>query len=368
MPPRSVQSSDIIAQRLTSLRQKIQQKRVEGYLVSNRVDQYYLTGFDGEDGATVVLPNRVYLITDGRFAEEAQIQAPWARAVVRTGPLAEAIGKVVQRHRLSRIGLDPAYTSLAGHTALRKACRSVRLVSIPGIIGELREIKDSTEVTAIRRAVEIAESAFQHVIKRIRPGMTERQLAADLLGQMLRRGASGSSFPIIVAEGPASSLPHARAGDRKIQVGSPVLIDWGALADHYCSDLTRVVFIRKIPPRFRRMYEYVLAAQQAGIEAIRPEVPCKKVDAQARGVLRRAGMDKAFSHGLGHGIGLDIHEAPRLAQKSEDVLKAGMVVTVEPGVYFPGQGGIRIEDDVLVTEDGCQVLTHLPTDLDEMIV
>jgi Xaa-Pro aminopeptidase len=206
------------------------------------------------------------------------------------------------------------------------------------------------------------------VVKRIRIGMTERQLAAELLYQMLRRGASGASFPIIVAEGSASSLPHAQAGDRKIRVGSPVLIDWGALVDHYCSDLTRVIFIRKIPIRFRRMYQNVLAAQAAGIAAIRPGVPFEKVDAQARGVLKREGMDKAFSHGLGHGIGLDIHEAPRLSKKSKGDLKAGMVVTVEPGVYYPGLGGVRIEDDVLVTEDGCRLLTHLPKVLDEMIV
>lgn len=341
---------------------------MDGYLVSNRVDQYYLTGFDGEDGAVLVLPDKVYLITDGRFAEEAEIHAPWAKAVVRTGPLSEAVGKLARRHKLRKLGLDPAHTSVGLQAALVKNCRPTRLVPKPDLLGDLRIIKDQTEVEAIIRAAEVAQAAFQHVIKRIRVGMTERQIAADLLYQMLRRGASGASFPTIVAEGSASSLPHARAGDRKIEVGSVVLIDWGALVDHYCSDLTRVIFIRKIPPRFRRMYQNVLAAQTAGIQAIRPGVPFKKVDAQARGVLKREGLDKAFSHGLGHGIGLDIHEAPRLSSKSKGVLKAGMVVTVEPGVYFPGLGGVRIEDDVLVTEDGCRVLTHLPKDLDEMIV
>jgi len=368
VPSRIASAPSVIAQRLEVFRQKIQQKAADGYLVTNRVDQYYLTGFDGEDGGTLILPDAVYLLTDGRFAEEAQIQAPWAKAVIRTGSLAEAVAKVARRHRLDRIGLDPAHTTLASQTALRKACRGIRLVAMPGLIGPMREVKDAGEIAAITRAAEVAEAAFQHVIKRIRLGMTEKQLAAELLYQMLRRGASGSSFPIIVAEGAASSLPHARAGDRKIRAGSAVLIDWGAVVDHYCSDLTRVIFIRKIPPRFRRMYQHVLAAQQAGIEAVRPGAAFKKVDAQARGVLKRGGMAKAFSHGLGHGIGLDIHEAPRLSSKAEGVLKAGMVVTVEPGVYFPGLGGVRIEDDVLVTEDGCRVLTHLPKDLDQMIV
>lgn len=368
MRKRAALPSDVVANRLRLLRQKIQQKATDGYLITNRVDQYYLTGFDGEDGAALVLPDRVYLLTDGRFAEEAELHAPWATAVIRTGSLAEAVAKTVRRHRLGRVGLDPGYTSLTTQKALLKACRPTKLVPVPGLLEEMRIVKDEAEIAALVRAAEVAEGAFRHVIKRIRVGMTERQLAADLLYQMLRRGASGSSFPIIVAEGPASSLPHAKAGDRTIQVGSAVLIDWGALVDHYCSDLTRVIFIRKIPPRFRRMYQNVLAAQTAGIQAIRPGVPFKKVDAQARGVLRREGMDKAFSHGLGHGIGLDIHEAPRLSKKSKGDLKAGMVVTVEPGVYFPGQGGVRIEDDVLVTDDGHRVLTHLPKDLDDMIV
>jgi Xaa-Pro aminopeptidase len=343
-------------------------KALDGYLVTNRVDQYYLTGFDGEDGGALVLPDKVYLLTDGRFSEEASIHAPWATAIVRTGALSEALGKTVKRHRLARVGLDPAYTSLAQHTAFRKACRPSRLVPAPDILTEMRQIKDASEVAAIERSAEIAQAAFVQSLKRIRPGMTEREFAAGLLNEMLRRGASGWSFPTIVAEGPASSLPHARAGDRKIEVGSLLLIDWGALVDHYCSDLTRVVFIRKIPPRFRQMYENVLAAQAAGIEAIRPGVEFRQVDAQARTLLKKKGMDKAFSHGLGHGIGLDIHEAPRLSRIAKGVLKAGMVVTVEPGVYYPGVGGVRIEDDVLVTEDGHRVLTHLPKALDEMIV
>ncbi|MBI4578833.1 MAG: aminopeptidase P family protein [Planctomycetes bacterium] len=346
----------------------MERKHLDGCLVTNRVDQYYLTGFDGEDGAALVLPHRAYLITDGRFAEEAAIHAPWARAVIRTGPLAEAVGKTVRRHRLGRVGLDPAHTSVSMQATLRKACRPSRLASAPRILEQMRIVKDPSEVAAIVRAAEIAQAAFRTVVRRIRIGMTERELATALLLEMLRRGASDASFPIIVAEGPASSLPHARAGDRKIRAGSAVLIDWGATVDHYRSDLTRVVFVRRIPPRFRRMYQNVLAAQAAGIEAVRPGAAFSQVDAQARGVLRRRGMHKAFSHGLGHGLGLDIHEAPRLARSSEGVLEPGMVVTVEPGVYFPGVGGVRIEDDVLVTDNGCRVLTDLPKELDRMVV
>jgi Xaa-Pro aminopeptidase len=198
--------------------------------------------------------------------------------------------------------------------------------------------------------------------------MTERELAAELGHEMARLGATEPSFPIIVAEGANAAFPHAVPGDRRLREGSAVLIDWGATVDHYRSDLTRVIFIRRIPPRFRRMYLSVLAAQREGIAAIKPGVRMCDVDGKARRVLKRAGMGRQFSHGLGHGIGLDIHEAPRLSAREKEPLEAGMVVTVEPGVYLPGIGGIRIEDDVLVTDTGQRALTSLPTEIDEMVV
>lgn len=368
MPPKRRELSALVAARLETCRLKIQQKPVQGYLVTNPVDQLYLTGFDGEDGASLILPKQVYLLTDGRFAEEAARVAPWATAVIRRGGLAEAVAEVAKKHHLKKIGFDPAQTSVFLHAALRKAARLTRWVAMPDFTLELRTIKDTDEIRRIERAIDVAETAFRHTVKRLKVGMTEREVAAELLHQMIRRGASGSSFPIIVAAGAMSSLPHARAGDRPIRAESPILIDWGATVDHYRSDLTRVVFIRRIPPRFRRMYQHVLSAQQTGIEAIRPGVPMADVDAQARRVLKQVGMDKAFAHGLGHGIGLDIHESPRLSARAKGVLAPGMVVTVEPGVYFPGIGGIRIEDDVLVTEGGHRVLTRLPKDLDSTVI
>lgn len=358
-----------IARRLQACRLKIQEKRVSGYLITNRVDQFYLTGFDGEDGAALILPDRVYLLTDGRFREEAERDAPWAHAVVRnSGPLAESVAGVARRHRLKRLGFQPKALSVAAHKMLSKALRPTRLTAMPPVVDELRLVKDSSEVAAIERAIDVAEGAFQAVVRRIRPGWTERRLAAELEYEMLNRGASGPSFPTIVAEGASSSIPHYRPGDRRIQKGSAVLIDWGATVAHYRSDLTRMVFIRRIPPRFRRMYQQVLAAQEAGIRAVRPGVRAVQVDRTARGSLKRAGADKYFAHGLGHGLGLDIHEPPRLATKTQDVLRPGMVVTVEPGVYYPGIGGVRIEDDILVTQDGCRVLTHLPKDIDAAVV
>jgi Xaa-Pro aminopeptidase len=365
---RSRQPAMTIVRRLQSCRERIQHKHLDGYLVSSPVDQFYLTQFDGEDGAAIVLPGGVCLLTDGRFAEEAGRTAPWAQTVVRRGPLKDAIAQVARRHRLRRLGFQPEHLAVSAYTDLQKTIRPTRLVPLAGVVGELRLRKDPSEVHQIEQAVRVAEDAFRNVIRRIRIGMSEQDLAADLQHEMLRLGASAASFPIIVAEGPNSSLPHAKPGERRLGVGSPVLIDWGATVGHYCSDLTRVVFIRKIPPRFRRMYESVLRAQTEAIRAIRPGVRMCDVDGAARKCLVDMGLGRRFAHGLGHGLGLAVHEGPRLAPKVTAPLEPDMVVTVEPGVYIPGVGGVRIEDDVLVTRDGARVLSSLPKDLDAMVV
>ncbi len=357
-----------IRNRLRACRLRIQQNCLDGYLITERADQFYFTGFDGEDGAALVLRDRVYLLTDGRFKEEAQRSAGWARSIVRTGPIAEVLPPLVRRHRLKRIGFNPDQVSVTAHKAYSKGFRPARLAALPGVSRDLRAIKDSTEIAALEKAIRIAEQAFLTVIRRIRVGMTERQVAADLQHEMLRLGAEAAAFPIIVAAGPNSSLPHAVPGDRRVRRGSAVLIDWGAVHRHYRSDLTRVVFIHRIPPRFRRMYEAVLAAQSEGIRAIRPGVRMCDVYLRAWERLDEAGLARRFTHGLGHGIGLDIHEPPSLSKRAVAPLKAGMVVTVEPGVYFPGVGGVRIEDDILVTETGARVLSRLHKDLDSMVV
>lgn len=357
-----------IAKRLRACRELLWSRRLDGYLVSLPADQYYLTGFEGEDGAVLILRRSLWLITDGRFATQAARSAPWASALVRTGPLASAVRRLVRRHGLSRLGFQPEGLSVHTYARLRRELRPARLVPVPEAVQRLRLLKDDTEIAAIEQAVRVAEAAFRAATRRIRVGMTEAELAANLQHEMLRRGASQASFPIIVAEGPNAALPHARPGLRRLRAGSPVLIDWGATVANYRSDLTRVVFVRRIPPRFRRMYECVLAAQREAIQAIGPGRRMCDVDAVARRVLKQAGLDRHFVHGLGHGLGLDIHEPPRLAKHATEPLQAGMVVTVEPGVYLPDVGGVRIEDDVVVTPTGCRVLSGLPKDLDLMVV
>lgn len=368
MAQRREQPADAIAARLAACREKILDLKADGYLVTNRTDQYYLTHFDGEDGAALILPKDVHLVTDGRFKDEAAVYAPWAKALVRDGALVDALQKLCKRLRLKKLAFQPETLTVEMFDKLKKALTGIKLVPALGLARDLRIRKDSTEVASIQKAVVIAQDAYREVTRRIRIGMTERELAADLLNEMLRRGATGSSFPIIIAEGANAAFPHAVPGDRQIREGSAVLIDWGATVNHYRSDLTRVIFIRRIPPRIGGMYEHVLAAQEAAIAAIRPGKRMCDIDAVARNRLKEARLDRAFSHGLGHGLGLDIHEAPRLTRKIEDLLEPGMVVTVEPGVYLPDIGGVRIEDDVLVTPEGCRVLTSLPKDLDSAVV
>lgn len=351
---------DTIGERLAVLRTQLAARKLDAFLVLNRYDQYWLTGFTGEDGGVLVTPNGVTLITDGRFSETADTEAPWARKVLRVARGPDSFAKVLKRAKTPRVGFEPEHMSVNLFAELSKLIRPLKLHSAGGIISTLRRAKHGAEMAAIRKAVHIAQDAFNAVRREIRPGVTEAHIAARLSFEMKSRGAQGDAFAPIVAAGPRSSLPHYEPADLPIQRGEVVLIDWGARADWYVSDLTRVVLPTSIPPKLAKVYDAVRQAHDAAIEAIRPGVSAAAIDRVARNLIRRAGFDKEFSHALGHGIGLNVHESPRLGKKSKDVLAPGMVVTIEPGIYLPGVGGVRLEDDVLVTESGYEVLSSLP--------
>ncbi|MFQ6047807.1 MAG: M24 family metallopeptidase, partial [Phycisphaerae bacterium] len=319
-----------IARRLRDCRQQMRSRGLSAYLVTGQADQYYLTGFSGTDGAVLITQRAVYLITDGRFDKQADIEAAWARKVVRHDALESVLARLVRRLRLERIGIQAEHISLQQFRRLRRTVRPARLVATSRVVEQLRVCKDRQEIEAIRRAVQIAEEAFKITCRSIRRGMTERQVAARLDYEMQRLGAAGSSFATIVAEGPATALPHARPADRRIAHGSVLLIDWGARVGFYCSDLTRVIFVGRIPPRLGRAYQVVLDAQLRAIRAVGPQVPAAQVDAVARQAIERAGYRGRFAHGLGHGIGLEVHEQPQLSWRSQERLRAGMVITIEP--------------------------------------
>ena len=348
--------------RCKRLREKMRDKELDSFLATDTQDVSYLSGFTGQDSYLLVSQRSRTLITDSRYLEQAQKQCAGLRVIERKGPLSEAVAVQADKSSLGRIGVEPAAISLEVYRQLGKALGRGRLAVSAGIVRRARMRKDAQEQAAIGRAIKVAEQAFLAAMEWIRPGMSELEIAGRLDLEMKLRGASQAAFETIVACGANSSMPHAHPGSKRVKANQAVLIDWGATVAGYRCDLTRVVFLDSMPQTLRSVYETVRNAGRAGLAIIRPGVWAKEVDAAARKVIEQAGFGKYFGHGLGHGIGKDVHEAPVLGPKSHDVLEEGMVFTVEPGIYIPGRGGIRIENDVLVTKRGCRVLSGLPDD------
>jgi Xaa-Pro aminopeptidase len=278
------------------------------------------------------------------------------------------VESVVKKTRVRRLAVEATSMTLSTRDRLASLLPHVVLAATSGLVEQQREIKDKEEVDEIREAVRLAEQAFGVIRAGLRPEQTEREIAFELEHQIRRFGGAGCGFAPIVAVGARAALPHAVPTQRQVGSGDLLLVDWGATARLYRSDLTRVLVTGRISPKLERIYGVVLRAQEQAIASIRPGVLMSDVDATARNVIAKAGYGKQFGHGLGHGFGLEIHEAPRLAAHQDRPLKAGMVVTVEPGIYFPQWGGVRIEDDVLVTRDGHEVLSSLPKELDRCVV
>jgi len=346
--------------RIAAVREEMARKDLDGYLVLERMDQIWLTGFTGEDGAVLITPKNVVLLTDGRFDESAGIEAPYAVKVLRKKRTPDVNVREFKRHRVKRLGFDPGHMNVADYAQYRKFAKPIKLVSSSGLIYRQRLIKDGQELKVIQQAIDIAEKAFKKLQRWVRPGLTEREVAARLEYEMQRLGAQGPSFPTIVAAGPNASLPHYEPGSRKVKKSEGILIDWGARIGWYVSDLTRMIWPGSIPRRLARVYEVVREAHDRAVDAVRPGVTAHAVDRIARSCITKAGYGARFNHALGHGIGLDVHEAPRVGKGTQDELRPGMVITIEPGIYLPGVGGVRLESDVLVTKTGYQVLSSLP--------
>ncbi|MDR3637471.1 MAG: Xaa-Pro peptidase family protein [Isosphaeraceae bacterium] len=346
---------------------------VDALLVVSETNVRYLTGFTGDSSALILMRDRALLVSDGRYATQIAQECTEVDPHIR--PLGQemddALAEVIGRLGLGRVAFESSVVSVARHEELTNRLPTVSFLPVLGRVETLRAVKDEQEVATIRAAISMAERAFAMLRAGLRLIDTEKDAADDLEHYLRRCGAAAASFPPIVAVGPRAALPHARpSGEARIGDDDFVLIDWGASAVSapYKSDLTRVVVTGKVTPKFETIYRTVLSAQERAIAAIRPGVAARDVDAEARSVIEEAGFGAFFQHGLGHGLGLDIHEAPRLRKESDIKLLPGMVVTVEPGIYVPGWGGVRIEDDVLVTPDGCEVLTHVPRSLDSVRV
>lgn len=360
---------DRVAARLEKLRRFFGRDSVNHVLIVSEPNVRYLTGFTGEASALLVGRNRSLLVSDGRFATQIEQECPGLEAHIRpVGQLLfDGLGEVIAKLAAGRVGYEPSALSVAHFETLKEKAKTVQWVSIPGRVEALRAVKDRGEVEEIRRAVNQAERAFAMLRAGLSEGDSEKDAADALEGYLRKCGATSAAFPPIVAAGPRAALPHARPTDEaRIGDSDFVLIDWGASAGPYKSDLTRVVVTGKVTPKFEEVYRTVLAAQERGIAALKPGATAGEVNAAARSVIEAAGFGGSFTHGLGHGIGLEIHENPFFRRENSARLKAGMVVTIEPGIYLPEWGGIRIEDDVLITPDGPEVLTRVPKSLDSV--
>jgi Xaa-Pro aminopeptidase len=360
---------DRFAVRRDKLRRLIKKEKIDGLLVSNVSNVTYLTGFTGDSSWLLVTPADELLVTDSRYTTQLEEECPGLKLQVRSvgEQMPEATAKTPAK-KLKSLGIEGAAMSVATFARLAEKLKNVALKPTGGLVEELRQIKDQHEIADLREAIRCAERGFAVLRASLSPERTEKEVADQLENQLRLFGATCSAFPPIVGVGRRAALPHGRPSQVRIGEADIVLVDWGARCRLYNSDLTRVLVTGRISPKLERVYGVVLKAQARGIAAISPGATGKEVDAAARGVIEEAGFGRNFGHSLGHGLGLDVHEMPRLAVDQDKPLRPGMVVTVEPGIYLPDWGGVRIEDDVLVTRDGHEVLTSVPKQLEEMVV
>jgi Xaa-Pro aminopeptidase len=352
------------------LRRAMEKAGAEALLVTDFTNVTYLTGFTGDDSYLLLRARGETMLSDPRYTTQLGEECAGLDLQIRRPgtSMMRAIAKVLRSGRIRRLGIEADSMSVALRDQIATERPKMEIVPTSNLAETLRQIKDKEEIARIRRAVWYAEKAFGVLRATLRSEKTEKQVALELEHQMRLFGAKGSSFSSIVGVGPRAALPHANPTGRRVAESDFILVDWGANEGLYNSDLTRVLVTGRISPKLERVYRVVLRAQARAIAAIRPGVTAREVDRAARAVIAKAGFGRHFGHGLGHGLGLAVHEAPRLAANSRTVLKSGMVVTVEPGIYLPGWGGVRIEDDVLVTREGHEVLTHLPKRLEEAFV
>lgn len=351
--------------RRSKLLHSLKSNDVPVLLVSDETNVRYLTGFTGDSSYLLIGPDICLLISDGRYTTQIRQECPGLEVHIRppSRTIVAATAGILRRAGIRKLGIEADSLSVAAAQTLAAGVKGLALQPTSGLVEELRAIKDAGEITEIREAIRLAEKGFEVLKAELQGQLTEAEVAHNLEHTLRRFGAGGCSFPPIVAVGPRSALPHARPGMERIESSDFVLVDWGATGPGgYRSDLTRVLATGSISPKLERVYGVVLKAQLAAIRAIRPGVRGCDVDSVARRVIQDAGFGKRFTHSLGHGIGLEVHEGPRLSAASDAPLRVGMVVTVEPGIYIEGWGGVRIEDDVLVTRSGCEVLTSVPKD------
>lgn len=349
--------------RLDRLRANMAEAKCDAFVSLSPPANQYLTGFTGSTSAVLVTEDEAWFLCDFRYTEQAGQQVETYTIEECSNGLASELGKRLKALGMTSVVFDPAVMSVAERDQIESAFEST-CNPVPDVVASLRRIKDAGEVERIRAAVRLAEDVLADGIEVLAEGMAERDAAAWFEYEFKKRGASGASFDTIALFGAHSSLVHGAPGDKPLEPGDMVLLDLGCRLDGYCSDLTRTYVYATIPAAwFEEIYDLTLTAQQLALEAARPGMGCRELDAVARDLIDEGGYGDRFGHGLGHGVGIEVHEAPRLHKTSNAILEEGMVVTVEPGIYLPERGGVRIEDLVVITKDGCEVLTSAPKEL-----
>ncbi|WP_404337581.1 M24 family metallopeptidase [Planococcus rifietoensis] len=348
--------------KLMKLREQMQKRELDSLLVTNPYNLRFITGFTGTAGLALITPNDAWFITDFRYTEQAGEQVKEFKVVQAQKGLIDEVARIAKEAAVEQLAFEQDYMTFATYSQYQEKL-SATLEPVSGLIEKLRMVKSPEELEVLKAAAKIADDAFEHICSYIKAGMTELEVSNELEFFMRSQGATSSSFDIIVASGLRSALPHGVASDKKIEQGDLITLDFGALYNGYVSDITRTVAVGEPSDKLKEIYQVVLDSQELALEKIKPGMTGIEADAIARDYIKSKGYGEAFGHSTGHGIGLEVHEGPGLSFRSETVLEPGMAVTVEPGIYLPGIGGVRIEDDILITETGNERLTHSSKEL-----
>ncbi len=349
---------------LDKLRQLMEENAIDAVIISEDRNKRYYSGYTGTDAYLLILAESRFLITDFRYIEQAKAQCPGYEIIEAFGQKAyEFIKQTCEETGAKRIWFEDDTLTFKEYTDIKAALDPLELVPDSGSIAKPRILKTPKEVNNIRKAAKLADKGFLHILDFIRPGVTEREIALELEFFLRENGSEGLAFPIIAASGPNGALPHAEPTDDKLEYGTLITLDFGCVVNGYCSDMTRTVALGEPPEKLKEVYHIVLEAQKRALDFLKPGISGIEADKQARDHIFSHGYGDYFGHGLGHGVGLNVHEAPRLSPRGETILEPGMVVSVEPGIYLPGLGGVRIEDLVVITENGFDNLVSSRKDL-----
>ncbi|WP_438432208.1 M24 family metallopeptidase [Gorillibacterium sp. sgz500922] len=346
------------AARVQKLRKELANRQLDAILITNAYNRRYISGFTGTSGYVLVTADRAWFLTDFRYMEQAGLQAVGFEIVEHQPKAIATVKELLNGVRITRLAVEQDDLSYGTYQDYQNALGDIQLVPVSGIVERLRMFKEEAELDVLQEACDLADRTFTHILPFLKPGAIETDIALEMEMFMRKNGAVSSSFDTIIASGERSAMPHGVASGKALAMGELITMDYGALYKGYCSDITRTVALGKVPDKLREIYEIVLEANLTCIANLKPGMTGKEGDALARDLIAKAGYGDRFGHGTGHAVGLEIHENPRLSLQCDTVLEPGMVVTVEPGIYLPGLGGVRIEDDVVITETGVRVLTR----------